>query len=247
MRRMLSAIRRVRQPLVLALIASMGTTDALRAQVREPPFDARLLLEIPKQKPGTVQLIPLAELPAPLRESFSLEATQRKAGMAKRGTAQYFVSAATPESLGLFDRLDRSLVADRSALRELFNGAVVDIALNPDTQGLAWRGFAKEGPLTDGKSNRVYQVFRSQSGEMYALLQWNFVASGAAILAAKENINATIDGQPGTMVVQVDEAGQTRWNLAWHSGDYWFELFVGGLPVSRESAAKILRIASSFR
>ncbi len=242
-----TSIRRAGQLAGLVLIASFGLMSSLRAQVLEPPFDPRLLFQIPNQTPGSVQIIPLADLPPQLREGFSLEAKQRREGLAERGTAQYFVSNAEPYALALFNRLDSSMISDRSALPGAFNGRVADIPSTADTQGMVWKGFAKEGPLTNEQSKRIYQVFASPSGEMYALLQWNFVAAGASILAAKENMNATINGQPGVMVVQVDGAGQSMWNLAWHAGEYWFELFASGLPVSPQSAAKILRIASSVR
>ncbi len=221
--------------------------EALGQSKPELPFEASALELLPAQRPGTSKIVALSELPPPLRRGFSLESSQNASGLAKMATASYFVLPATISDLEMFNRVGSAMIRDNHLLDSVSKGSIRKLDASSDTSDLEQIGFTKEGAPKDGKWNRFARIYRSSKGEMFSLLQWNFVEDGASVLSVRENMNATVNRNPGTLVALVDQAGHTLWKLVWVSGDNHFELYASGLPLSQDSAGRILRIASSVR
>lgn len=214
------------------------------SQAQQPP-DPNLLSEIPNQRPGTSIVVPLDQMPPALRDSFSLKAQQARNGLDKKANSAYFMSPATPYALALFERLDNALIRDRALLAQVFDGRVAVVG-EGGPEPLSWVGFTREGRAKDdGKIRKIAQVYRMKGGEMFALQQWNYVADRATIISSKENMNASVNGSPATLVVQANDSGQALWTLVWAAGDYHYQLSASGVSVSPESAARILAVAAT--
>lgn len=230
--------------LILLGLCAVAAPTAFGQQTN-PPFEAQSLLEVPNQRPGQAQILPLEQLPANMRDAFSLSARQQANGLEKKTGSLYFVATATPQELSKFERMDPILMRDRSQLQDVFVGQLSDWSAGADTRDLAWVGYTREGSPRGGKVTKISQVYRSPVGEMFALQQWNFAADRISILSAKENMNVSVRGTPGTLVVQTNDTGQTLWTLVWSLGDYYYQLSASGLPVSDASAERLVRMASS--
>ena len=229
------------------VLASLIGTEAFGQPKPVLPFEASVIGALPAQRPGTSKIVTLSELPPPLRNGFSLDAIQNASGLAKRATTSYFVLPATAGDLEMFDRVGRAMVRDNKLLDSVSKGSVRKLDASADTSDLEQIGFTKEGAPKDGKWNRFARIYRSSKGGMFSLLQWNFVEDGASVLSVRENMNANVNGNPGTLVALVDQAGHTLWKLVWVSGGNHFELYGGDLPLSQDSASRILRIAASVK
>lgn len=214
---------------------------------RPPPFDVRALAQLPSQEPGTVRIVSLDELPPSMRSAFSLTAKQSNSKFAKQATSQYFVTTGSPEDLAFFERVEGTAVRDRKLLLESMSGPIAKFEPVGDAAKLAWQGFVREVPASNGKFNRVTQIFRASSGEMVSLMQWDLAAAGTSVLIVRENLNVAVNGVPATLVAVTDETGRSLWRLAWISGNFQYEISASGYGVSPDSANLILRLAEAVR